>query len=93
MATWLRLLLYANVMWLLIPYVFPDLVEMVIGLALWVPAFVLLTVVLTGSGWPFRLALLLLGLVEPARSLETGLVDDRRRLTVANDRDGEAARQ
>ncbi|MEU4323635.1 hypothetical protein [Nonomuraea dietziae] len=77
-ATWLRLLLYANVTWLLIPSFFPDLVEMVIGLALWVPAFVLLTVVLTGSGRPFRLALLLLGLVEPARTLTIGLVDDLR---------------
>lgn len=75
-ATWLRLLLYANVMWLLIPSFFPGLVEMVIGLALWVPALVLFTVVLTGSGWPFRLALLLLGLVEPASSLASGLMDD-----------------
>lgn len=76
-ATWLRLLLYANVMWLLIPSFLPSLVETVIGLALWVPALVLLTVVLTRSGWPFRLALLLLGLVEPARSLASGLADDR----------------
>ncbi|WP_336216876.1 hypothetical protein [Nonomuraea sp. LPB2021202275-12-8] len=75
-ATWLRLLLYADVMWLLIPSLFPGLVETVIGLVLWVPALVLLTVVLTGSGWPFRLALLLLGLVEPARSLVNGLADD-----------------
>ncbi|WP_214104490.1 hypothetical protein [Acrocarpospora catenulata] len=75
-ATWLRLLLYADVMWLLIPSFLPGLVETVIGLVLWVPALVLLTVVLTGSGWPFRLALLLLGLVEPARSLASGLADD-----------------
>ncbi|MDP9864527.1 MULTISPECIES: hypothetical protein [Streptosporangium] len=75
-ATWLRLLLYADVMWLLIPSFLPDLVETVIGLALWVPALVLLTVVLTGSGRPFRLVLLLLGLVEPARSLVSDLVDD-----------------
>ncbi|MET9344861.1 hypothetical protein [Nonomuraea sp. NPDC003804] len=75
-ATWLRLLLYADVVWLLIPSFLPDLVETVIGLALWVPALVLLTVVLTGSGRPFRLALLLLGLVEPAISLASDLVDD-----------------
>lgn len=75
-ATWLRLLLYANVMWLLIPSFLPDMVETVIGLALWVPALVLLTVVLTGSGWLFRLALLLLGLVESTGSLVSGLADD-----------------
>ncbi|GAA3070059.1 hypothetical protein [Streptosporangium carneum] len=77
-ATWLRLLLYADVMWLLIPSLLPDLVETVIGLALWVPALVLLTVVLTGSGRPFRLALLLIGLVEPAGSLAIGLMDASR---------------
>ncbi|RVX46615.1 hypothetical protein EDD27_9507 [Nonomuraea polychroma] len=75
-ATGLRLLLYVNVLWLLIPSFLPGLVETVIGLALWVPALVLLTVVLTGSGRPFRLALLLLGLVEPAISLASGLADD-----------------
>ncbi|WP_440072530.1 hypothetical protein [Streptosporangium sp. OZ121] len=75
-ATWLRLLLYADVVWLLIPSFLPDLVETVIGLALWVPALVLFTVVLTGSGRPFRLALLLIGLVEPAISLANSLADD-----------------
>ncbi|MFF0249178.1 hypothetical protein ACWEU6_19645 [Streptosporangium sandarakinum] len=75
-ATWLRLLLYADVVWLLIPSFLPGLVETVIGLALWVPALVLFTVVLTGSGRPFRLALLLLGLVEPVTSLVDCLADD-----------------
>lgn len=74
-AAWLRLLLYANVMWLLIPSFLPGSVETIIGLALWVPALVLFAVVLTGSGRPFRLALLVLGLVEPATSLTYGLVD------------------
>ncbi|GGP85220.1 hypothetical protein GCM10010140_13160 [Streptosporangium pseudovulgare] len=75
-ATWLRLLLYADVVWLLIPSFLPGLVETVIGLALWVPALVLFTVVLTGSGRPYRLALLLLGLVEPVTSLVDCLTDD-----------------
>ncbi|MFG3441210.1 hypothetical protein ACGF0J_28505 [Nonomuraea sp. NPDC047897] len=75
-ARWLRLLLYADVVWLLIPSFLPYMVEMVIGLALWVPALVLFTVVVTGSGRPFRLAVLLLGLVEPATSLAGGLADD-----------------
>ncbi|WP_155340795.1 hypothetical protein [Acrocarpospora corrugata] len=75
-ARWLRLLLYADVVWLLIPSLLPGLVETVIGLALWVPALVLFTMVFTGSGWPFRLALLLLGLMEPVRSLVYDLADD-----------------
>lgn len=75
-AIWLRRLLYADAVWLLVPSFLPDLVETVIGVALWVPALVLLTVVLTGSGWPFRLAILLIGLVEPVRSLVSGLADD-----------------
>ncbi|GAA3430007.1 hypothetical protein GCM10018953_71910 [Streptosporangium nondiastaticum] len=75
-ATWLRLLLYADVVWLLIPSFLPGLVETVIGLAIWVPALVLFTVVLTGSGRLFRLALLLLGLVEPVTSLVDCLTDD-----------------
>lgn len=74
-AAWLRLLLYANAVWLLIPSFLPGPVETIIGLTLWVPALVLLVVVLTGSGRPFRLVLLLLGLVEPARSLTYGLAD------------------
>ncbi|MEU8385576.1 hypothetical protein [Streptosporangium sp. NPDC048865] len=75
-ARWLRLLLYANTVWLLIPSLLPNLVETVVWLVLWVPALVLFTVVLTGPGRPFRLVLLLLGLVEPVRSLVDGLTDD-----------------
>ncbi|SET90642.1 hypothetical protein [Nonomuraea wenchangensis] len=75
-AVWLRVLLYANVVWLLIPSYLPDLVETVISLALWVPALVLLTVVVTGSGRFFRLALLLFGLAEPARAVMDALADD-----------------
>ncbi|WP_020544258.1 hypothetical protein [Nonomuraea coxensis] len=44
----------------------PGTVEMVINLVLWMPALVLFTVVVTGPGRAFRLALLLFGLVEPA---------------------------
>ncbi len=75
-AVWLRVLLYADVVWLLIPSYLPDLVETVISLALWVPALVLLTVVVTGSGRFFRLTLLLFGLVEPARAVVDALADD-----------------
>ncbi|MEV5560371.1 hypothetical protein AB0L44_42590 [Nonomuraea wenchangensis] len=75
-AAWLRVLLYADVVWLLIPSYLPDLVETVISLALWVPALVLLTVVVTGSGRFFRLALLLFGLVEPVRAVVDALADD-----------------
>ncbi|MER7361540.1 hypothetical protein [Nonomuraea wenchangensis] len=75
-AVWLRVLLYADVVWLLIPSYLPDLVETVISLALWVPALVLLTVVVTGSGRFFRLALLLFGLVEPVRAVVDALADD-----------------
>ncbi len=74
-ASWLRLVLYADVVWLLIPSFLPGPVETVVGLALWASALVLLTVVLTGPGRPFRLALLLLGLAEPVRSLVTDLTD------------------
>ncbi|MED7929249.1 hypothetical protein SMD20_33740 [Nonomuraea sp. LP-02] len=79
-AAWLRVLLYANVVWLLIPSFLPDLVETVIGLALWVPALVLLTVVVTGSGRSFRLALLLFGLVAQAGAVMDDFADDAQRL-------------
>ncbi|MEV4293016.1 hypothetical protein AB0K40_46555 [Nonomuraea bangladeshensis] len=82
-ARWLRVLLYADVVWLLIPSYLPDLVETVIGLALWVPALVLLTVVVTGSGRFFRLALLLFGLVEPVRAVMDALADDAQPLIFA----------
>ncbi len=75
-AVWLRVLLYADVVWLLIPSYLPDLVETVISLALWVPALVLLTVVVTGPGRFFRLALLLFGLAEPVRAVVDALADD-----------------
>ncbi|MFI6991705.1 hypothetical protein [Nonomuraea wenchangensis] len=75
-AAWLRVLLYADVVWLLIPSFLPDLVETVVSRALWVPALVLLTVVVTGSGRFFRLALLLFGLVEPVRAVMDALADD-----------------
>jgi hypothetical protein len=81
-ARWLRVLLYADVVWLLIPSYLPDLVETVIGLALWVPALVLLTVVVTGSGRVFRLALLLFGLVEPVSAGMDALADDPQPLTL-----------
>ncbi|GAA1744993.1 hypothetical protein [Nonomuraea bangladeshensis] len=81
-ARWLRVLLYANVVWLLIPSYLPDLVETVIGLALWMPALVLLTVVVTGSGRFFRLALLLFGLVEPVSAGMDALAGDPRPLTL-----------
>ncbi|MGA4994273.1 hypothetical protein [Nonomuraea bangladeshensis] len=81
-ARWLRVLLYADVVWLLIPSYLPDLVETVIGLALWVPALVLLTVVVTGSGRFFRLALLLFGLVEPVSAGMDALADDPQPLTL-----------
>ncbi|MGW3342853.1 hypothetical protein ACWDA3_06080 [Nonomuraea rubra] len=74
--TWLRLSLYAYLVWLLIPSFLPDLVETVIGTALWMAAIVLLLVVLTGSGRAFRLVLLLLALVETAGSLAIGLADE-----------------
>ncbi|MEU4834896.1 hypothetical protein [Streptosporangium sp. NPDC023615] len=75
-ATWLRRLLYATVVWLLIPFSLPEAVETVIGPALWVPALVLFTVVLTGVGRLFRSVLLLLGLAGAAGSLAIGLMDD-----------------
>ncbi|WP_204042931.1 hypothetical protein [Acrocarpospora phusangensis] len=75
-ARWLRLLLYAEVLWLLIPSFFPGPIETVIGLALWVPVLVLFAVVPTGSSRLFRLALLLFGLVEPVVSLVNSLADD-----------------
>ncbi|MFI6713040.1 hypothetical protein ACIBF7_41880 [Nonomuraea sp. NPDC050478] len=77
-ATWLRLLLYANVVWSLIPSFLPDLVETVIGVVLRLSLLVLFTVVFTRSGLPFRLALLLFGLVEPVALLASGLVSDAR---------------
>ncbi|MEU6791171.1 hypothetical protein ABZ907_05715 [Nonomuraea wenchangensis] len=79
-ARWLRVLLYADVVWLLIPSFLPDLVETVISQALWVPALVLLTVVVTGSGRFFRLALLLFGLVEPVAAVMDALADGPQRL-------------
>ncbi|MFD0467356.1 hypothetical protein ACFQ0B_02840 [Nonomuraea thailandensis] len=75
-ATWLRLILYANVAWLLIPSFLPSPVELVIGLVLWASALVLITMVLTGPGRAFRSALLLVGAVETAGSFAIGLVDD-----------------
>ncbi|MGW2147226.1 hypothetical protein ACWCOT_23195 [Nonomuraea bangladeshensis] len=81
-ARWLRVLLYANVVWLLIPSYLPDLVETAIGLALWMPALVLLTVVVTGSGRFFRLALLLFGLAEPVSAGVDALAGDPRPLTL-----------
>ncbi|MGC5015048.1 hypothetical protein ACLQ2R_30155 [Streptosporangium sp. DT93] len=75
-ATWLRLLLYASVVWTLIPFSLPEPVGTFVGPVLWGLELVLFTVVLTGSGLLFRLATLLLGLVGTAGSLAIVLADD-----------------
>ncbi|NUR93237.1 MAG: hypothetical protein HOY71_54955 [Nonomuraea sp.] len=74
-AAWLRVLLYAEVLWLLIPSFMPDPVELAIGWALCLPWLVLFAVVITGYGLPYRIVMVVLGLVAlmPAPDRAVGL--------------------